>query len=71
MAAQFTSWTKPDVSVSGDMIRLTIRTSIADGAQSAQCPENDLGLIRDGTDLVVYRDPDGHEQPIGQSKRAT
>jgi hypothetical protein len=56
---------KPDVSVSGDTIRLTIRTCIAGGGLSAQCPEIDLGRIRDGTYLVVYRDPGGHEHPIG------
>jgi hypothetical protein len=56
---------KPDVRVSGDTIRITVRTCFVGGGLSSQCPDIDLGRLRDGTYLVVYRDPDGHEHPIG------
>lgn len=56
---------KPDVSVTGETIRITIRTSFASGDHSSQCPDIDLGRLRNGLYLAVYRDPNGHEHPIG------
>lgn len=56
---------KPDVSVKGDTIRITVRTCIVGGDLSSKCPDIDLGRLRNDTYLVVYRDPDGHEHPIG------
>lgn len=56
---------KPDVRVTGNTIRITIRTCFIGRDLSSRCPDIDLGRLRDGTYLVVYGDPDGNEHPIG------
>jgi hypothetical protein len=57
----------PLVRIQSGTIFLTIRTSvaIASGNTDPRCPTADLGTLSAGDYSVIYRSPDGSEQPLG------
>lgn len=56
----------PLVRVRNGTVFLTVRTTIVSGHNSnANCPKADLGILAPGPYAVVYRSPDGTQNPLG------
>ena len=56
----------PSLRIHSGTVFLTIRTSVASSRNSdSRCPVADLGALPGGAYSVIYRSPDGSQQPIG------